>query len=169
MSLQLYELFEAGEKVCDPEEVTPEQWRFILTLNSPTARCKQYRFIGLKNYLKQKEKVRAEKTIASVNHALAYILVSMHLQRDQARTQTTGIEFREKIRDKRNKESHIVYSLGQTTLLPRIYPEIIRKQYDSQYVAWFESDSHKNTRLILIICLLQHNSCQTVRHTKNYL
>lgn len=56
-------MFESGDRVCDPEIVSPEQWEYILSLKTRTARVKQYQFIGMKNYLKQKDKV---------NHFLAF-------------------------------------------------------------------------------------------------
>lgn len=58
LSLQLYESFMKGEKVCDPESVTPEQWQYIQSLRSPAARRKEFCYIGLVNYLEEKHKVR---------------------------------------------------------------------------------------------------------------
>lgn len=57
--MQLYGWYQNGEKVCDPESVTPEQWRYILTLKTETALKKEFQYIGLKHHLKKKEKVRA--------------------------------------------------------------------------------------------------------------
>lgn len=50
-------MFESGERVCDPEAVRPDQWEYILTLPTKTARTKEYGFIGRKQYLEQKDKV----------------------------------------------------------------------------------------------------------------
>lgn len=55
--MQLYEWFEAGERVCDPEIVTAEQWRYILTLTSTEERKREFNFIGIKNHMKQKQLV----------------------------------------------------------------------------------------------------------------
>lgn len=50
-------MFESGERVCDPEAVRPDQWEYILTLPTKSARTKEYRYIESKQYMKQKQKV----------------------------------------------------------------------------------------------------------------
>lgn len=58
---QLYEMFESGDKVCDPDIITPAQWRYILTLRSHRSRKREFSFIGLKHHLEKKKAVRIWK------------------------------------------------------------------------------------------------------------
>lgn len=43
---KLTEMFQSGERVCDPATVKPSEWRHILSLTTRTARVKTYNYLG---------------------------------------------------------------------------------------------------------------------------
>lgn len=50
-------MYQSGARVCDPNDVTPSQWKQILALKARSARLKTYQFMGRKAALKSKYKV----------------------------------------------------------------------------------------------------------------
>lgn len=59
-SLQLHEWHAAGEKVCNPDAVTPNEWRDLLTMRTNHARRREFYYIGLKHIITQNKIVIAD-------------------------------------------------------------------------------------------------------------
>lgn len=55
---QLRMHFEAGHRVCNPDDLTVKQWQYILSLKTDSARRAEYSYIGRKQHYRVRGKVR---------------------------------------------------------------------------------------------------------------
>lgn len=92
-----------AKSVLDPAKMQPDDWDYLYTLQTASARKRFCRFLFVRNEMKQKQ-----RTLKAIKQA-------------------QGMEIRTKTLEERKQNTHISYGLGENTLMMRIRPATVHK------------------------------------------
>lgn len=128
---------QSGKLVCDPMDLSNEQWRYMLTLTSATARKAYYKHLGRITYRALEVRISSEhrvllllgRTQAMSTHSCSFNahLCSLTERQNRQAKRLSNEERRKEVRDERKQKEHIVYGLGNSALLLRLRRESMDK------------------------------------------